>query len=493
MSASPRRLAAFTVFLAGALGACADEFTWQEEIDSVMARDLNGDGKKELVSQAGRTITILFYKEPRGYSFRNKVEFRLPEDVASYAFGDVDGAPGVELVGLGGNGVRAWKLEGGKIDEKAIEVLSIATAFEATILDKPRPRDFLTDLDGDGRADMVVPRKGFLAFYRQSAPGEFELAQKVPVEMDTVLSMGGGTFNDRLVRAVSFPQFWLADYDGDGKTDFLYFRDAVLEVHARAADGLFSSAPTRAFDFNKFMKLRRRRRDLFDFYREASAEVADVDGDGRADVAIMLPGKGKVGVFRAAGAKPYTEGSVVSLSGWTFRREGIPMMRDLNRDGRPDLVLLNIPKLGFWDILEIFFSRKLEVKTFFYLARPDGTFPVADGEFTATVPLILSVTRENQRIETPFLMTFGDVNGDGLDDLITKEADDRLDIRYGDAKGVFHKDKDRSVECRDSRGMAAEPPLVTDLNGDGLDDVILHHQDFEQKIYVLEVIRMKKE
>ncbi|MCE9581074.1 MAG: VCBS repeat-containing protein [Planctomycetes bacterium] len=495
MTRCPRPLAALALTLAAALPAAAMEFTSEREIDAVLAQDLNGDGKKEIIWQAGRTLTFLFYREPRGYSLKedSKAEFYLPPEVAAYAFGDVDGKPGPELVAMTGSGIRAWKIEGNKVVEPPIEVLALATAFEGTTLEKPRPRDFLVDLDGDGDLDIVVPRKGFLAFYAQAAPGEFELAQKVPIEMETTLSMGGGAFDNRLLRAVSFPKFWLADFDGDKKSDFMYFRGAVLQVHARDGDGLFSAAPTRSFDFNKFVKRRRRRRDLFDYYREVSPEVADVDGDGRADVAIMLPGKGKVGVFRAAGAKPYSEGSVVALSGWTFRREGIPMMRDLNHDGRPDLVLLNIPQLGFWDILEIFFSRKIEVKTFFYLARPDGTFPVADHEFAVTVPLILSVTRETQRIETPFLMAFGDVNGDGLDDMLTKEVDDQLWIRLGQQGGVFGKAVDRKIATRDTRGMASEPALVTDLNGDGVDDVILHHQDFEQKIYVLEVLRMKRE
>ena len=93
MTFRPRPLAALAVALLASLPASAMEFTSQEEIDAVLAQDLNGDGKKELVWQTGRTVTVLFYKEPRGYSFKEelKAEFTLPPGAAAYAFGDVDG------------------------------------------------------------------------------------------------------------------------------------------------------------------------------------------------------------------------------------------------------------------------------------------------------------------------------------------------------------------------------------------------------------------
>jgi hypothetical protein len=490
------RLAGALLSLLAPLEARANEFTFQEEIDAALAHDLNGDGTKELIAQSGRKLCIYFYKEPRGYSLaeERQTQFTLPEDVGIYAFGDVDGKPGPEIVGLSGSGVRAWSLVGNTVAPQAQEVLALATALEGTILEKPVPRDFLADLDADGDLDLVVPRRGFMALYAQAAPGEFELAQKLPVEIETTMSMGGGAFQSAVARGLAFPRFWLQDFDGDRRPDFVLFRGAVMQVHRGVAGGLFSHEAARAFNFDKFVKTKRRRRQMYDFFGAPSMELGQADGDGRADVAIMLRGKGRVGVFRAAGEKPYTEGQVVALSGWTFRREGLPMWRDLDRDGRDDLILLNIPKLGLWDILEIFFSRKIEVKIYFYRARPDGTYAnEADYELSVTVPLIMSVTRDMQRLETPFLITFGDVNGDGRDDLVLKEADDRLDVRLGTPEGLFHKGTDRQIRVKDTRGMGSAPPLVADLNGDGTDDVVLHSEDFEQRVYVLEVIRMKRE
>lgn len=315
----------------------------------------------------------------------------------------------------------------------------------------------------------------------------------MPIDVEATLSMGGGIFQNTVVRALTFPRTWLADMDGDGARDFVRFDGPVMSVHLREKDGLFTREPSNVVDFNDFVERRRRRRDLNGSFSAASPELADLNADGKSDVVIMLPGKGKVGIFRGGGDKPYQDGQVVALSGWTFRRDGIELVRDLNRDGRPDLVVLNIPQLGVWDMLEVLFKQKLEVKTFFYLARADGSFPVHDHEFSATVPLILSITRENVRIETPFLMTFGDTNGDGLDDMIVKDAPNRLDIRYGQSSGVFAKAVGRQIEILDSRGMSSEPSLVTDLNGDGTDDLILHSHDFELGISRIEVIRMKKE
>ena len=271
MKLPSRLLAALLLFLA-AVPAGANEFTSQEEIDALLALDLNGDGKKELIWQAGRTLNIYFYKEPRGYSLERLAQFALPDDVAVYAFGDVDGKAGPELVGLTGSGVRAWRIAENKVEAAPLSLLTVATAFENTLLEKPRPRDFLADLDADGRLDLIVPRKGFLAFYLCTAPGEYELAQKLPVQTEPTLSMGGGSFQNMIVRAVSFPKFELADFDGDRKADFLYFRGPVLCVHQRAG-ALFSTAPSRLFNFNKFIKKRRRRREMFDYFAAVAPEV----------------------------------------------------------------------------------------------------------------------------------------------------------------------------------------------------------------------------
>ena len=48
----------------------------------------------------------------------------MPAGTAAYAFGDVDGKPGAELVALTGGGVRAWRMEGNKFVEPPLELLA---------------------------------------------------------------------------------------------------------------------------------------------------------------------------------------------------------------------------------------------------------------------------------------------------------------------------------------------------------------------------------
>jgi hypothetical protein len=133
------------------------------------------------------------------------------------------------------------------------------------------------DVNGDGRADIV----GFGTFGTLVALGQANGSFSEPVfALNNFGTNQGWTSQDVFARD-------LADVNGDGRDDVVGFGVAGTFVAYGQADGRFSAA---AFDLDNFGRNQGWTSDNI-FHRE----LADVNGDGRADIV----GFGQNGVFAA--------------------------------------------------------------------------------------------------------------------------------------------------------------------------------------------------
>jgi hypothetical protein len=190
-----------------------------------------------------------------------------------------------------------------------------------------------------------------------------------------------------------------------------------------------------------------------------TAAVADLRGNGKADILVVNysgvsgEGDGSVGVLLGNGNGTF-QPTVVYDSGGGGTNNIV--IADLNRDGRPDIVLanqgchtLNVDCVGV------------------LLGNGDGTFrPVAvyaDGYIGWA---------GGGNFHVP--MMIADINGDGKLDLFVVSQTDKnlgdglLDVLLGNGDGTF-----QPVKTYDSGGFGAFSASMSDVNGDAKLDVVV--------------------
>jgi hypothetical protein len=281
------------------------------------------------------------------------------------------------------------------------------------------------DLDLDGVPDLVVPN---------STSGN----------VGVLLGQGDGTFlpvaTQRLcaggLEIIDAPA--LADVNGDGRLDLLVANAGCFNsmgVLLGIGDGTFQ--------------------DLGVYYDSGgfdadSIAVADVNGDGKADVVVgncgnnfycNQSGQGTVGVLLGNGDGTFQSVRTYGSSGLTHS----VAVADVNHDGKPDLLVANDCSHceGSVDVL---------------LGNGDGTFqPIvtydSGGQGAASVVV-------------------ADINGDGKPDLlVANRFSNTVGLLLGNGDGTF-----RLAVTYDSGGTGPSWVATADLNGDGKLDLVVSNQ-----------------
>jgi|GEM_PF-842518 len=248
----------------------------------------------------------------------------------------------------------------------------------------PRTAD---DVNGDGRADLVGFASDGVYVSLGQPNGTFGTKFKAIASFDT----GSGWSSQDLV-----PRF-LGDVNGDGRADIIGVGTAEIRVALGQANGTFGAAFTATTQFALGGAWSSQNRD--------PRMAGDVNGDGRDD----LVGFGEDGVWVALGqgngtfATAYKAsdnfGYTFAAGNWTSFNSYPRLLADVNGDGRADI-------LAYGD-----------GAVYASLAQQDGTFTGYQGWLT---PFVVGQGWGAQATQPRMV---GDVNGDGVIDLIAAGTD----------------------------------------------------------------------
>ncbi len=369
------------------------------DLEDIEVVDVNGDGLSDVVAIRDDEPSLFIALNAGDGTVVPGAAVPLPPAISAIDVADTtgDGHPDVTLLFRSTNSVKRVVNNGdGTFGPQ--ELLYYSASLNQSALEVEA-----ADVDADGDIDLALPVDFF------------------PNGGVVILENSGGVFARRLAVLIEGPDryFVFTDLNGDGLHDVLALDGGYPGYAARinAGDWSFSEPmygpkPT--------------------FFVEGAC-VADFDGDGLADVAVL--GSGAVALMLGASSGPpfSTEAARIGFDDDVFRAR----IADVNLDGVPDIVASSYYGVGF----------------FVLLGAGDGTF--AD-------PIYSTVNVH------PYYSVLGDFVGDPGPDVLYSGSTLRFVRNHGDGRFLSPRE-------------ATSPPIVSptrfelfDLDSDTrLDAVVL--------------------
>ena len=295
----------------------------------VVIADMDGDGKPDLLISDAYAGELSIYRNigTNGLLTTNSFAPRvvLPLIVASYsnpytlAVADLDGDGKLDIVAINADSglvsvIRNTSTPG-----------NLTTNTFASRVDLSGGSNMrgvaVQDLDGDGRPEIVTANysdNSISIFHNQSAPGTVSFASKVDF----------GTGAGAVAAAI-------ADFDGDGKPDLAI---AVSGGNASTVALFKNTATDGIIDSNSFAT----RIDLPAPNGCTAIVAADLDGDGKLDIACGAYDAGMLSVYRnISTGGPLTANSFAARVDYGAA-DGVHSLAvgDLNGDGRLDIAVV---------------------------------------------------------------------------------------------------------------------------------------------------------
>ena len=432
--------------------------------------DLNGDGRMDVLvvvlrglpPEEERVARVYLQKADGAFGSMPSYVRAIPKWSSVYDLADIrPDSPGSELILLRPGGLTIlslaaevaprWDLEvsgptttGVGADERGFEYFKLVhDGFGPGPLLFVQQIGQLTLLEPDGtvRAEMKIPRRA--NYFIMPTGGLISVESNFQIFLDV-------------------PKLLLGDINGDGRKDIAVATRHELHTYFQQADGGFPYEASRKQALNLITP-----DDHVRGSGGVTADVGDVDGDGRIDL-ILSYAKG--GFSNAETITYYYRNQG---GGWSIGqpdqtlKSGASLasnaLVDLDMNGQMELVRLELD-FSLLELIEILLSREFDVELSVYNAQGQAGFEKKPAK---KKKLEIPFSTSTFRLKGFFPNVRADLNADGYPDFVTAGDGEELYFYPGGPDGPIGK---RGV----SQDMFTEGMIrFGDWNGDGLTDFLV--------------------
>jgi hypothetical protein len=399
-------------------------------------RDLDGDGRRDLLVVGPTGLSWRRLREDGSFPAADDGALAWPTPTVGWNVADLDADGKTEVVLLL-DGARVATVGPGELGALVLSPNLLAD-LGGFLPRGIRRINFVRDVDGDGRLDLVIPGNGKFLIRLHKESG---WAPALPVSFQAKVDIELGDpsrLDARFAQDVLIPWFTLQDIDGDGRVDLVSETEQVAQFHLARPE--LPEKPTWTLDLAALAAQvpKPARFDLDNLLANVEApvnwKVADLDGEAPNDLVIQRGGTISLHLGGSVGPDLDAPDQVLKASGNVLYF----LLRDVNKDTLPDLQLLRGATISIGEVLRLLVvPGSLDFDVFSY-NNEGGSF--------ARKPSV----RTTLALRIPALLGFLDDIKDMQDEYRARRdvpaqpaalegggaQDDVLDVVAGDAAGV---------------------------------------------------------
>ena len=301
----------------GSTFAAKVDFTTGNTPQQAAMADFDGDGKVDLATSnnTAGTVSVLRNTSTVGSpSFAAKIDLTAGTGTRNVAVGDIDGdgKPDIAVTNITSTNVSVFR------NTSTVGSISFAAKVDFTAATQPVGID-IGDIDGDGKPDMCVANFGatsFSVFRNTSTPGVIN-GSSFAAKVDFT----AGTNAERIK---------IADIDGNDVVDVV--------VSNRGNDTVSLFRNTSTVGSPSFAT----KVDLTTATGPIGFDLADIDGDGKLDLAVANSTSSNTSVFRNTSTPGTIDASTYAAKIDFAATNGSNLsMGDIDGDGKPEIVVVD--------------------------------------------------------------------------------------------------------------------------------------------------------
>ena len=399
------------------------------------------------------------------------------------------------------------------ISKSEKHLLTVTTIFKGPRKDEIPWVDLATDVNGDGRDDLLLPTTEGFNIFVQNNDAHFQ--EPIRIGPHTDLSGIYGTDGYKY-DPWSQSRIFQIDYNQDGRIDLAFWNKDHFEVHLQNSERLFSKSPTVfhteiAFDSDRLFSLATGKMS-----GRILHSLCEMNKDGVTDLVLYSLTGNRITKKRSTYSVHYgmpTSNDGIRFEkriGASFESDARIQLRmdrsDFDHDGQIDLMFTTIGRKrlhgNLWKTLKGMMGDDIDLNLEFHRTNgglqsklPNSTYRIGlDGAPSHREPgsvdlelLLRGPTHQNRRSQQTWHKAFnqnlfiGDVNGDNRDDLIMESTFRGLKI-YPGIPGP-------SLFSPQSQHISVIVPAnnqyswLADLNADNKRDLLLHHPFVQRDIH----------